>query len=64
MDQVIWGIFWKVFSRSRGLLTRSVGPTNRSAGLLVDRTHLSGTAVSLVGGNAGVPMSHKPSSEV
>jgi hypothetical protein len=37
---------------------RSAGPTDRSAGLLVGRTHLSGTAVSLVGGDPGVPMSH------
>jgi hypothetical protein len=35
-----------------------LGPLNRSAGLLVGRTHLSGTAVSLVGGDPGVPMSH------
>jgi hypothetical protein len=41
-----------------------LGPLDRSAGLLVGRTHLSGTAVSLVGGDPGVPMSHKPSSEV
>jgi hypothetical protein len=58
MDQVVWGIFWKVFRRSCGPPTRSVGPTDRSAGLLVGRTHLSGTAVSLVGGDPGVPMSH------
>jgi hypothetical protein len=58
IDQVVWGIFWKVFSRSCGPPTRSVGPTNRSVGLLVGRTHLSGTAVSLVGGHQGVPMSH------
>jgi hypothetical protein len=51
-------IFWKVFWRSCGQPTRSVGPTDRSAGLLVGRTHLSGTAVSLVGGDPGVPMSH------
>jgi hypothetical protein len=31
-----------------------------SAGLLVGRTHLSGTAVSLIGGDPGVPMSHTP----
>jgi hypothetical protein len=37
---------------------RSDRPTDRSAGLLVGRTHLSGTAVSLVGGDPGVPMSH------
>jgi hypothetical protein len=35
----------------------------RSAGLLVGRTHLSGTAVSLVGGDPGVPMSHKEESK-
>jgi hypothetical protein len=35
------------------------GPTVRSAGLLVGRTHLSGTAVSLVGGDPWVPMSHR-----
>jgi hypothetical protein len=51
MDYVVWGIFWKVFKRS-------CGPTDRSAGLLVGRTHLSGTVVSLVGGDHGVPMSH------
>jgi hypothetical protein len=38
--------------------TRLVGPTERSAGLLVGRTHLSGMAVSLVGGDPGVPISH------
>jgi hypothetical protein len=58
IDQVVRGIFWKVFRRSCGPPTRSVGPTDRSAGLLVGRTHLSGTAVSLVGGEPGIPMSH------
>jgi hypothetical protein len=38
--------------------TRSVGPTDRSTSLLVGWTYLSGTAVSLVGGDPGVPMSH------
>jgi hypothetical protein len=57
-NEVVWGIFWKVFRRSCRPPTRSVGPTNRSAGLLVGRTHLSGMAVSLVGGDPGVPMSH------
>jgi hypothetical protein len=38
-----------------GLPTRSVGPTDRSAFFLVGRTHLSGTAVSLVGGTQGCP---------
>jgi hypothetical protein len=52
------GIFWRVFRRSCGRPTRSVGPTDRSAGLLVGLTHLSGTDVSLVGGDPGVPMSH------
>jgi hypothetical protein len=64
LNEVVWEIFWKVFRRSCGLPTRSVGPTNRSASLLVGRTYLSGTAVSLVGGDPGVPMSHKPPSEV
>jgi hypothetical protein len=64
MDQVVWGIFWRVFRRSCRSPTRSIGPTDRSAGLLVGRTHLSETAVSLVGGDPGVPMSHKPPSEV
>jgi hypothetical protein len=57
-NEVVWEIFWKVFRRSCRPLTRSVGPTDRSAGLLVGWTHLSGTAVSLVGGDPGVPMSH------
>jgi hypothetical protein len=35
-----------------------LGPLNRSVGLLVGRTHLPGMAVSLVGGDLGVPMSH------
>jgi hypothetical protein len=58
MKWVVWGIFWKVFRRSCGLPTRSVGPTDRSASVLVGRTHLSGMAYSLVGGDQGVPMSH------
>jgi hypothetical protein len=58
LNEVVWGIFWKVFSRSCGLPMRSVGPTDRSANLLVGWTRLSGTAVSLVGGDPGVPMSH------
>jgi hypothetical protein len=58
VDQVVWGIFWKVFKRSCGQPTRSVGPTDRSSGLLVGQTHLSGTAVSLVGRDPGVPMFH------
>jgi hypothetical protein len=62
IDQVIWGIFWKVFRRSCGPPTRWVGSINRSAGLLVGRTHLPGMAVSLVSGDPGVPMSHKPPS--
>jgi hypothetical protein len=48
VDQVVWEVFWKVFRRSCGLPTRSVGPTDRLAGLLVGRAHLSGTVVSLV----------------
>jgi hypothetical protein len=57
LNEVVWGIFWKVFRRSCGLPTRSAGPTDRSASLLVGRTYLSGTTVSLVGGDPGVPMS-------
>jgi hypothetical protein len=64
LNEVVWGILWKVFKRSRGLPTRLVGPTNRSTSLLIGWTHLSGTVVSLVGGDPGVPMSHKPPSEV
>jgi hypothetical protein len=41
-----------------------LGPLDRSAGLLVGRTHLLQTAVSLVGGDPGVPLSHKPPSQV
>jgi hypothetical protein len=41
-----------------------LGPLYRWADLLVGRTHLPGTAMSLVGGDPGVPMSHKPPSEV
>jgi hypothetical protein len=52
-----------VFSSS-GPHVRSGRPIDRSAGLLVGRTHLSGMAVSLVGGDPGVPMSHKPPSDV
>jgi hypothetical protein len=63
-DWVVWGIFWNVIMRLCGPPTRSVGLTDRSAGLLLGRTDLSGTAVSLVGGDPGVPMSHKPPSEV
>jgi hypothetical protein len=37
-DKVVWGIFWKVFGRSCVPSMRSVGPTNRSADLLVERT--------------------------
>jgi hypothetical protein len=58
VDPVVSGIFWKVFKRSCGPQTRSVGPSDRSAGLRVGRTHLSVAAVSLVGGDPGVPMSH------
>jgi hypothetical protein len=52
-----------VFSSS-GPHVRSDRPTDRSTGLLVGRTHLSGATVSLVCGDPGVPMSHKPPSEV
>jgi hypothetical protein len=38
----------------------TVGPTDRSVGLLVSRTYLSGMAVSLVGGDPGVPSLTSP----
>jgi hypothetical protein len=43
----------KVFRKSCGPPTRSVGLTERSVGLLIGRTYLSGTAVSLVSGDPG-----------
>jgi hypothetical protein len=52
-----------VFS-SLGPHVRSDRPTDRLAGLLVGWTHLSGTTMSLVSGDRGVPMSHKPPSDV
>jgi hypothetical protein len=64
LEVVVDQVVWEVFRRSCGPPTRSVGPTDRSTGLLVGRAHLSGTVVSLVGGDPGVPMSHKPPSEV
>jgi hypothetical protein len=64
LDKVVWGTFGKVFRRSCGPPTRLVGPTDRSTGLLVGQTHLSGIAMSLVAGDPGVPMSHKPPREV
>jgi hypothetical protein len=53
-----------VFKRSCVPPTRSVGLTDRLAGLLVVQTHLLGMAMSLVSREPGVPMSHKPPSEV
>jgi hypothetical protein len=47
-----------------GLQLRQLGRLDRSEGLLIGWTHLSGMAVSLVGGDPGVPVSHKPPSEV
>jgi hypothetical protein len=55
LNKVIWRVFWKDFRRSCGLPMRSVGPINRSAGLLVGRTHLSGTAVRRSVGTHGYP---------
>jgi hypothetical protein len=58
----LYGLPWlarqAVFSSS-GPHVRSSRPTDRSAGLLVGQTQLSGTAVSLVGGDLRVPMSHR-----
>jgi hypothetical protein len=41
-----------------------VGPSCRSAGLLVGRVHLIGTSGTLVGGDPWVPMSVKPPIDV
>jgi hypothetical protein len=41
-----------------------LGPLDKSAGLLVGRTYLSGTSVNLVGGDLGVPMSHRHDSPI
>jgi hypothetical protein len=40
------------------------GPTCRSTGLLAGQVHLTGTSRILVGGDPGVPMSHKPPIDV
>jgi hypothetical protein len=53
-------IYWKVFGRSCGPQIRSVRLTVRLACLLIGWTYLSGTAMSLVGGDIRVPMFHKP----
>jgi hypothetical protein len=47
-----------------GLQLGRLGPFDRSASLLVGRTHLSGTAMSPVGGDPGVPMSHSDPKEL
>jgi hypothetical protein len=54
----------KLSSRLRAHMSGRTGLLNKSAGLLVGRTYLSGTSLSLDGGDPGVPMSHKPPSEV
>jgi hypothetical protein len=58
LEVVLDKVIWKVFGRSCWPPTRSVGPTVRWVGLLIGRTHLSGTGVSLIGGDPGVSMSH------
>jgi hypothetical protein len=50
--------------RSLGPQTRSVGPTVRSASLLMGRTHLSGMVMSLVGRDPRLSMYHKVLSDV
>jgi hypothetical protein len=53
------------FRRSLGPQTRSIGPTVRSASLLVGADPLVGDDhASLVGGDPGVSMSHKPLSDM
>jgi hypothetical protein len=45
---------------SGGRVGRQLGRLGPLTGLLVGRTHLSGTIVSLVSGDPRVPMSHRP----
>jgi hypothetical protein len=57
-------LYSKLSSCPRAHMSGRAGPTDRSAGLLVGRACLSGTAKTLVGGDQGVPMSLKPSIDV
>jgi hypothetical protein len=53
-------LYTKLSSRLWAHKSGRAGSTDRSAGLLVGRARLSGTAKTLVGGDPWVPMSHKP----
>jgi hypothetical protein len=50
----------KLSSCSWAYMSGRARTTDRSAGLLVGRAHLSGTVETLVGRDPWVPMSHKP----
>jgi hypothetical protein len=51
-------LYTKLSSCPWAHMSGRAGPTNRSAGLLVGRARLPGTAETLVGGDPWVPMSH------
>jgi hypothetical protein len=51
-------LYTKLSSRLCAHKTGRAGSTDRSAGLLVCRSRLSGTAETLVGGDPWLPMSH------
>jgi hypothetical protein len=51
-------LYTKLSSRLWAHKSGRAGSTDRSAGLLVGQTHLSGTAETLVGRDMWVPMSH------
>jgi hypothetical protein len=56
-------VFWSLRSPEvAGIVDKVSGTTCRSAGLLTSRVHLTGTSVTLVGGDPRVPMSLKPRS--
>jgi hypothetical protein len=50
-------LYTKLSSCSWAHMSSRAGPMDMSAGLLVGRAHLSGTAETLVGGDPGVLMS-------
>jgi hypothetical protein len=57
-------LYTKLSSRLWTHKLGQAGSTDRSAGLLVGRARLSGTAETLVGGDPWVTMSHKPPIDV
>jgi hypothetical protein len=69
VQQVLRSFWFRSFGESSGRSSRGrvgrqlgrLGPLDRSTGLLVGQTHMSGTAVSLVsGGPRGTHVSHTP----